>query len=126
VYVAQATHPKMGLGLFARKTLVVRRDLPLAIGHRRRISTTVYCKLLNQQHTCFVYDHESSHVYWVDGPIVLANHACAPNVSLEFETNVVALRLTKAVIARGQELFVDYGPQFWQDRDESCCCVDCK
>ncbi len=131
VCVRPATDARMGLGLFARRTLYARRTEAFGVGKRRRI-TQRQREALEEREGSFVCDPETGVVHIVDGPASLANHACGEgaNASLELTgvagNYVVMLKPTRNKVNAGEEIFIDYGADYWLDRKEKCVCAVCK
>ncbi len=130
VCVRAAADPRMGLGLFARFTLRARGGAAIGAGRRRRISQKQR-EALEERENSFACDPETGVVHIVDGPASLANHACGSraNASLELEgaagNFLVHLKLQAKKVMAGEEIFIDYGRDYWAGRNEACLCTTC-
>eukprot|EP00916_Digyalum_oweni_P002529 GHVL01004637.1.p2 GENE.GHVL01004637.1~~GHVL01004637.1.p2 ORF type:complete len:176 (-),score=15.40 GHVL01004637.1:1429-1932(-) len=115
VYWGQSKIPNAGRGVFAfrhiKKNEIVD-SCPYVIGPGYHISGIFYDYVMDGS----VYDRES--VIFPLGLCGLYNHNDSPNVQFHDDEhgqdvlNVVASR----AILKGEELFIDYGNDFWQDR----------
>ncbi|KAJ7880229.1 hypothetical protein B0H13DRAFT_2542280 [Mycena leptocephala] len=62
------------------------------------------------------------------GPIRLINHDCRPNVEFVHVTDTYAMTIqTNRAISQGEQLFIDYGREYWEDTQSpvKCPCASC-
>ena len=140
--------PGKGLGLFARRHIPPGETFHL-FGFLRRLSHAEACKLDDLGETSVIQFRRSMlgkrpvskkrrrrrseriDWYYVDGPAKLLNHACrSSNVEFVFDKRGDAGEFPLHVlndIYPGDELLLDYGPEFWSALSyEECTCNDCR
>lgn len=118
-----------GTGLFAACALGVG-DYAVLFGECHKISRSQQARLERQGEGSFL---KGFRLEYFGGPLSLVNHACPPACNAEYVVwnddpsaghRLIGLRILKRVEA-GDEILVDYGDEWWSDRDIECHCPEC-
>ncbi|KAJ6568202.1 hypothetical protein B0H10DRAFT_2082196 [Mycena sp. CBHHK59/15] len=99
---------EVGFGVVASRVLYPGEYIYECIG----LLTTDEATDTTELSTITCPHHHTRHVFW--GPIRMLNHDCTPNIQyVEIEDTRAMVAQTLCSIQPGQELFVDYGTDFW-------------
>lgn len=106
--------PVHGRGMFA--TTAIRRGTVLEKGHVLPFADEQACDA--QIIDLYAFDFDGKGRCLVLGSASLCNHSDTPNVEVEIDETRSTYRLVAArSIERGEELFVDYGDEYWRSID---------
>lgn len=100
-----------GRGVFATSRIergsVVDRGFVLPFGEDEGGEATIIDR--------YAFDYDGTRRCLVLGMASLCNHDSEPNVEVEIDDERGTYRLlTTRVVRRGEELFVDYGEEYWE------------